>query len=112
MIISVVQKWNYLILAQIHGQQKSHFLTAHHSEFIFELYFGSYTFSISYYGVISRKSSVLIIGGYCDGRDSSLIAKYTIDQWERVGNLQNIRHAHRAIANEDRIYVIGGSGTL
>ena len=50
--------------------------------------------SISWYGVISRKSSVLIIGGLCDG------------------NLQNSRQQHRAIANDDRIYVVGGEGTL
>ena len=71
-----------------------------------------YTFSISRYGVISSKSSVLIIGGYCDGSASSLIAKYTIDKWESVGNLQKSRSYHRAIANEDRIYVVGGRGTL
>ena len=105
-------KWNYLILAQIRGRRKLHFLTAHLREFIFGLYFGTHTFSISRYGVISRKSSVLIIGGYCDGSYSSSIAKYTIDKWQRVGNLQNSRHADRAIANEDRIYVVGGYGTL
>ena len=101
-----------MILAQIHGQRKLHFLTAHQSEFIFGLYFGSHAFSMYNYGVISRKSSVLIIGGWCDGTSSSSIAKYTIDKWERVGNLQNSRRGHRAIANEDRIYVVGGSGTL
>ena len=55
---------------------------------------------------------LLIIGGYCDAIASSLIAKYTIDKWEYVGNLQNSRYAHRSIANEDRIYVVGGYGTL
>ena len=71
-----------------------------------------HVFSISEYGVISRKSSVLIIGGYCDNSSSSLIAKYTIDKWEHVGSLQKSRHYHRAIANEDRIYVVGGNGIL
>ena len=69
-------------------------------------------FSISYYGVISRQSSVLVIGGKCDGSYSSLIAKYTIDKWERVGNLQDSRFLLRAIANDDRIYVVGGDGSL
>ena len=68
-------------------------------------------FSISWYGLISRQSSVLIFGGYCDGTSASLIAKYTIDKWEQVGNLQHPRHFHRAIANGDRIYVVGGDGT-
>ena len=104
-------KWNYLISVQIHGPRKLHFLTVHLSKFIFEC-FRSHDFSISRYGVISRKSSVLIIGGYCDGLLSSSIAKYTIDKWQRVGNLQKSRSYHRAIANEDRIYVVGGYGTL
>ena len=71
-------------------------------------------FSISRYAVISLKSSVLIIGGQCDAYNavSSLIAKYTINKWERVGNLQGPRMYHRAIANGDRIYVVGGEGTL
>ena len=78
----------------------------------FEFYSWLYVFSIYYYGVISQKSSVLIIGGICGGSSSSLIAKYTDDKWERAGNLQRSRHAHRAIANGDRIYVVGGVGTL
>ena len=61
--------------------------------------------------MISRESSVLIIGGYCDGYAYSRIAKYTLDKWEQVGNLQQNRYEHRAIANGDRIYVVGGSGT-
>ena len=73
--------------------------------------YGTHPFSINGYGVISRETSVLIIGGYCDDfNSSSSIAKYTIDKWERVGNLQNSRAIHRAIANEDRIYVVGGNG--
>ena len=36
------------------------------------------------YGVINLKSSILIIGGYCDGSDSSFIAKYTIDEWNKL----------------------------
>ena len=83
----------------------------------FQIYIYGYTFSetvfsMRRYGVISRKSSVLIIGGRIDGKDSSLIAKYTIDKWELVGNLQTPRNGHRAIANGDRIYVVGGHGKL
>ena len=111
MTIQKTIKWNYLISVQILGRRKLHFLSAHLSKFIF-LCFRSHAFSISRYGVISRKSSVLIIGGWCDGSSYSLIAKYTIDKWERVGNLQKSRREHRALANEDRIYVVGGYGTL
>ena len=110
-IQQITIKLNYLISAQIHGRQKLHFLSAHLSEFFSELLW-LHVFSIYHYGVISRKSSVLIIGGYCNGDSSSLIAKYTIDKWERAGNLQKSRSGHRAISNDDRIYVVGGSGTL
>ena len=41
---------------------------------------------------------------------TSLIARYTLDKWELVGNLQQARHGHRAISNGDRIYVVGGYG--
>ena len=112
-MMAVVQKtikWNYLISVQIHGQRKLHFFSAHLSKSIF-VCIRSHAFSISRYGVISRKSSVLIIGGYCDDRASSSISKYTIDKWERVGSLQIYRRGHRAMANEDRIYIVGGTGT-
>ena len=68
-----------------------------------------------YYGVVSRKSSVLFIGGYydcCPGVRSSLISRYTIDKWEEVGNLQVRRGGLGAIANGDRIYVVGGAGEM
>ena len=51
----------------------------------------------------------MIIGGLCDGSRSSLIAKYTSDTWEQVGNLQNTRSGHRAISNGNRIYIVGGA---
>ena len=68
------------------------------------------------YGIVSRESSVLLIGGICDGPESYRIVKSTLDRWdypsfEKVGNLQNKRHSHRAISNGDRIYVVGGSGS-
>ena len=31
-----------------------------------------------------------------------------MDKWEQIGNLQAKRADHRAIANENRMYVIGG----
>ena len=117
-LVQTTLKWNYLISVQIHGRRKLHIHSAHLSKFIFAC-FSSHPFSISRYGVVSLKSSVLIMGGWCDGKGSSsgsvsgsLIAKYTIDKWEHVGNLQTRRDMHRAIANEDRIYVIGGEGNL
>ena len=51
-----------------------------------------------------------MFGGNCDGVVTSLITRYTLDKWEQVGNLQHARHSHRAISNDDRIFVVGGWG--
>ena len=58
--------------------------------------------------MVSRGSSVFLIGGYCDGQASALIAKYTKDEWAVAGYLQRGRGELRAIANGDRLYMIGG----
>ena len=68
------------------------------------------TFRITQYGVVNRVSSVLIIGGTCDGRDYNLVAKYKLDEWTQVGNLKTNRSRHRAIASGNRIFVVGGYG--
>ena len=61
--------------------------------------------------MISRESSVFIIGGMCDSAYTSRIAKYTLDTWTEVGNLQLSRYGPGAISNDDRIYVVGGDYT-
>ena len=63
------------------------------------------------YAVVSRESSAFIIGGNCDSSYTSRIAKYKLDSWTDVGNLQTTRYGPSAIQNGDRIYVVGGSGT-
>ena len=62
------------------------------------------------YAVVSRESSVLIIGGTCQSVYSTRVAKYTLDKWTEVGNLQKARNGPRAILNGDRMYVVGGAG--
>ena len=58
--------------------------------------------------MVSHNFAVWILGGYCDGDSYSLIAKYTLDIWEQVGNLQRSNRGLRAISNGDRFYVVGG----
>ena len=63
--------------------------------------------------MVNRESSVLIFGGNCDeSKYTSRIAKYTLDKWTEVGNLQTGRYGPSAISNGDRIYVVGGDGTF
>ena len=52
----------------------------------------------------------MIIGGGCQSEYSPRIAKYTLDKWTEVGNLQKARYGSRAILNGDRMYVVGGGG--
>ena len=75
-------------------------------------------FSVFDYAVVSRESAVFIIGGICDADGpsynySNRIAKFTMNgplgKWIQVGHLQRERSGgFRAIANGDRIYVVGG----
>merc|ERR1712031_134448 len=59
----------------------------------------------------------MIIGGYCDGVRTSIVAKYENEKWTLVGNCAPSwdqrnpwRISHRAISNGDRFYVVGGQG--
>jgi len=58
------------------------------------------------------EDSILIIGGFFDDISSSTIARYklstTIEEWSKIGNLQQPRSGHRAMINGNRIYVVGG----
>ena len=58
--------------------------------------------------MISLDSAVYVLGGYCDGKASSRIAKFTINTWTDIGNLEQARFGHRAITDSGRFYVVGG----
>ena len=58
----------------------------------------------------SKDDSVLLIGGACDGDDTSRIAKYTFDEWTEVGNLQTSRWA--TADGNGRVFVVVGEGRL
>ena len=53
----------------------------------------------------------MVIGGSCDGNESSQVAKYTASSnaWTNAGSLIDARSGHRAVLNGNRIHVIGGS---
>ena len=121
--ISIIKCWllvitprtirlKYLILVPILGRRNLRFPFATGNWEIFE-YLNNW-FSIYRYAAVSSGSSVLIIGGGCDGDTglgSTRIAKYTMDKWELVGNLQRDRFSPRAIVNLDKIFVVGGTMT-
>ena len=57
---------------------------------------------------------VLILGGYGADGDEQGIAKSTVacfnnSKWSKLDGLQSARHAHRAIVNEEKVFVVGGS---
>ena len=70
--------------------------------------------SIYYYATVTTPLGVLILGGYGADGDEHGIAKSTVacyndSKWTKLDGLQAPRHAHRAIVNEEKVYVIGGS---
>ena len=72
------------------------------------------------YSSVSINDFVLIIGGQCKksvGNETarevhSIIVKFRNNFWTQVGNLMIPRRYHRSIVMNDRVYVVGGSGTL
>ena len=72
------------------------------------------------YSSVSINDFVLIIGGQCKksvGTETarevhSIIVKFQNNLWTQVGNLMIPRRYHRSIVMNDRVYVVGGSGTL
>ena len=115
-------KLKSLTSTRIHGKHElpSRIVQSRTFKFFKNFFLNSFLllFRICNYGLVSQASSVLIFGGWCQQSveenyvSTSLIARYTLDKWELVGNLQQARHGHRAISNGDRIYVVGGYGHL
>ena len=70
------------------------------------------------YSSISMNDFVLIIGGYCQKDEDisrevhSIIARFRNNIWTQAGNLMIPRRFHRSLVMNDRIYVVGGRGTL
>ena len=60
--------------------------------------------------MVSLHSSLIVIGGICNYYVSRIVAKYTIDNWEHIGDLRVPRDSHRAITIDDRIYNVGNWG--
>ena len=63
------------------------------------------------YDTVTTSQGVLIIGGWDGSVDVATVACYNKLKWERLDDLQSIRHGHRAIINGDKVYVIGGVST-
>ena len=72
-------------------------------------------FSIRFYGTVTMDQGVLIIGGLTldngISADVATVACYSNLKWERLDDLQSIRHGHRAIINGGKVYIIGGTLT-
>ena len=67
---------------------------------------------ISQYGIVSTEDAVFLIGGTIEkehsDEKSSIIAKFSIDQWSIVANLHQGRSSLTAISNGFFIIIIGG----
>ena len=63
-------------------------------------------YSIYGYATVTTSKGAIFIGG------GSYVYLYNSSGWTRLDDLHTSRTYHRAIINGDKIYVIGGSGTL
>ena len=67
-------------------------------------------FSISHYASVSTQTSVLIIGGWSNGYESSIV-EYEDDKWTVIGNLKQARDKHQAILIGSLVMIIGGDSS-
>ena len=66
------------------------------------------TFRISSYGTASTDSAAYILGGYGgDGRIST-IAQFQNNEWQKIGNLKEIKSDSSAILHGGEYLIIGG----
>ena len=75
----------------------------------------THVFSICFYATTHTETSVYIIGGWTGdsytGSRTTVIAEFKNEEWSVVGNLNQSRHVHGAIATGSLSMVIGGSST-
>ena len=104
-------KSNSLILLPTVGQPDRHIHIARERQLNYGETLIKTFLSISSYAVVSLASSIMVIGGSCDGNESSQVAKYTASSnaWTNAGSLIVARNGHRAVLNGNRIHVIGGN---
>ena len=62
---------------------------------------------ISHYSTTQTFDAVYIIGGYWSAT-KDVVAEFKNDQWRRLANLNQKRHAHGSITFEGRTMIIGG----
>ena len=68
-------------------------------------------YRIYLFATVTTEQGALIIGGY-DGSDVATVACYNKAGWSRLEDLHYTRRNHRAIINGDKVYVVGGYGTV
>ena len=58
---------------------------------------------------MTTNQGALIIGGTDITGDLALVHCYNNARWSRLNDLQSTRYGHRAIANGDKVFIVGGS---
>ena len=67
-------------------------------------------FSVTYFATLTTSQGTFIIGGYSDKIGiQNTVACYNDSGWSRFDYLQSVRAYHRAIINDGKVYIVGGS---
>ena len=68
----------------------------------------SITFRISNYGTASTDSAAYILGGYFGTKKNSIIAQFQNNEWQKIGDLKEIKSDLSAILHDGAYLIIGG----
>ena len=67
-------------------------------------------FSVTYFATLTTSQGTLIIGGYSDKIGiQNTVACYNDSGRSKLDYLQSVRAYHRAIINDGKVYIVGGS---
>ena len=75
-----------------------------------ELSYISKILRISNYGTASTDSAAYILGGFLGAIKTSIIAQFQNNEWQRIGDLKEIKSDPSAILNDGEYLIIGGDG--
>ena len=107
----IIKRVRHMISRPIHGMKLLIVLVGTNTIFlitILSINNNVFFHSIYAYATVTTSEGAIFIGG----ANGKYVYLYNNSGWTKLDDLHTSRYYHRAIMNGDKIYVIGGSGTL
>ena len=74
----------------------------------FNLCYISKILRISNYGTASTDSAAYILGGFLGAKRTSIIAQFQNNEWQKIGDLKEVKNDPSAIFFDGEYLIIGG----